>query len=124
MERFVIGLSKKVLISNPLGQFVGIFQASAEKSVLFFWLYAFSYGLQVYFDFSGYSDMAIGLGRIFGFEFSENFQYPFISGSITEFWRRWHISSAAGSGITSIFRSAAAGFQNRGGISIFLSYGF
>ena len=68
------------------------FKTSDDKSVLFFWLYAFACTLQLYFDFSGYSDMAIGLGKIFGFDFLENFNYPFISKSATEFWRRWHIS--------------------------------
>lgn len=90
--RFVVGLSKKVLLANVLGELVSIFKASDEKSVLFCWIYAVAYTLQIYFDFSGYSDMAIGLGHIFGFSFSENFDYPYISGSITEFWRRWHIS--------------------------------
>lgn len=91
-RRFIIGLSKKILIANVLGELVADFKASDEKSVLFFWLYAVAYTLHIYFDFSGYSDMAIGLGRIMGFRFSENFNYPYISGSITEFWRRWHIS--------------------------------
>lgn len=90
--RFTIGLSKKILISNTLGELCSIFQASDEKSVLFFWIYAVSFTLQIYFDFSGYSDMAIGLGKLLGFEFMENFRYPYLSGSITEFWRRWHIS--------------------------------
>ena len=92
IRRFLIGLSKKILIANLLGELVSIFKASDEKSVLFFWVYAVAYMLHIYFDFSGYSDMAIGLGRIFGFHFPENFNYPYISGSITEFWRRWHIS--------------------------------
>lgn len=92
IRRFILGLAKKVLLANILGELVSIFKASDEKSVLFFWLYAVSYMLHIYFDFSGYSDMAIGLGRIFGFHFPENFNYPYISGSITEFWRRWHIS--------------------------------
>lgn len=92
IRRFVFGLSKKILIANLLGELVEIFKASGEKSVAFFWLYAVAYTLHIYFDFSGYSDMAIGLGRIFGFHFPENFNYPYISGSITEFWRRWHIS--------------------------------
>lgn len=92
IRRFIIGLSKKVLIANLLGEFVSIFKVSGEKSVLYFWLYGLAYMLHVYFDFSGYSDMAIGLGRVFGFRFLENFDYPYISGSITEFWRRWHIS--------------------------------
>ena len=90
--RFVIGLSKKVLLANVLYGLVMAFQQSWDLSVLYFWLYAVSFALQLYFDFSGYSDMAIGLGRIFGFRFSENFNYPYISASITEFWRRWHIS--------------------------------
>ena len=92
IQRFVIGLGKKILISNALGELCEIFKASDEKSVVFFWVYAISYTLQIYFDFSGYSDMAIGLGKIFGFEFLENFDYPYVSKSITEFWRRWHMS--------------------------------
>ena len=90
--RFVVGLSKKVLLANVLYELITVLQQSRDLSVLSFWLYAGSFTLQLYFDFSGYSDMAIGLGRIFGFRFSENFNYPYISGSITEFWRRWHIS--------------------------------
>ncbi len=92
VRRFILGLSKKVLIANVLGQLVEAAQAAEQPSVLSVWLYAIAFGLQIYFDFSGYSDMAIGLGRIFGFRFMENFNYPYISGSITEFWRRWHIS--------------------------------
>lgn len=91
-QRFVLGLAKKVLIANALGEFCALFRQTNEPSVLFYWLYAIAFSLQIYFDFSGYSDMAIGLGRIFGFHFLENFNYPFISKSITEFWRRWHIS--------------------------------
>ena len=90
--RFVIGLSKRVLLANVLYALVTAFQQSRDLSLLYFWLSAVSFALQLYFDFSGYSDMAIGLGRIFGFRFSENFNYPYISASITEFWRRWHIS--------------------------------
>ena len=90
--RFIIGLSKKILIANVLGELVADFKASGEQSVLYFWLYAVSYSLHIYFDFSGYSDMAIGLGRMFGFHFLENFNYPFISKTATEFWRRWHMS--------------------------------
>lgn len=94
IERFVIGLSKKVIISNVLGETAtqimqkdfGMINASTA------WLGAVCYMLQIYYDFSGYSDMAIGLGKVFGFEFMENFNYPYISKSITEFWRRWHIS--------------------------------
>lgn len=89
---FVIGLAKKILLANQLGELCGAFRASAEKSVLFYWLYALALTLQIYFDFSGYSDMAVGLGRVFGFYLPENFNYPYISASITEFWRRWHIS--------------------------------
>lgn len=92
IRRFIIGLSKKILIANVLGELVSIFKTSDEKSVLYFWLYAVAYMLHIYFDFSGYSDMAIGLGRLFGFHFPKNFDYPYISGSITEFWRRWHMS--------------------------------
>ncbi len=92
MRRFLLGLGKKVLIANLLGELCSIFRESNDKSVLFFWLYAAAYALHVYFDFSGYSDMAIGLGKLFGFDFRENFNYPFIAKSITEFWRRWHMS--------------------------------
>lgn len=92
VRRFVIGLSKKMLVSNILGELVSIFKDSDQKSVLFFWMYGIAYALHIYFDFSGYSDMAIGLGKIMGFDFPENFNYPYISASITEFWRRWHIS--------------------------------
>ncbi len=92
VRRFVIGLSKKVLIANVLGELCESFKSSDDKSVIFFWLYAVAFCLHIYFDFSGYSDMAIGLGKIFGFDFLENFNYPYISKSITEFWRRWHIS--------------------------------
>lgn len=91
-RRFIAGLAKKILISNQLGQLCSIFRGSEEKSVVFYWLYAAAFTLHIYFDFSGYSDMAIGLGRILGFSFPENFNYPYISRSITEFWRRWHIS--------------------------------
>lgn len=91
-RRFILGLAKKILLANLLGELVSSFRASADLSVLYYWLGAIAFTLQIYYDFSGYSDMAIGLGRIFGFRFSENFQYPYLSGSITEFWRRWHIS--------------------------------
>ena len=92
VRRFVFGLSKKILIANTLGELCEIFKSSNDKSVMYFWLYAIAFSLHIYFDFSGYSDMAIGLGKIFGFDFAENFNYPYISKSITEFWRRWHIS--------------------------------
>lgn len=91
-RRFVIGLAKKILLANSLGSLCEVFRDTDEKSTLFFWIYAVAFALQVYFDFSGYSDMAIGLGRMFGFSFPENFRYPYISTSATEFWRRWHIS--------------------------------
>ena len=94
VKRFIIGLSKKMLIANTLGAIADkIFTQPADTfSPLVAWLGSISYTLQLYYDFSGYSDMAIGLGLIFGFQFMENFNYPYISKSITEFWRRWHIS--------------------------------
>ncbi len=92
IRRFIIGLSKKILLANLLGEVVADFKASDDKSVLFYWIYALAYLFHIYFDFSGYSDMAIGLGKIFGFDFLENFNYPYISSSITDFWRRWHMS--------------------------------
>ena len=92
ITRFAVGLAKKILLANSAALIVSEFKAYGEKTVLFYWLYAAAYMLHIYFDFSGYSDMAIGLGRIFGFRFCENFNYPYISASITEFWRRWHIS--------------------------------
>lgn len=92
VRRFTIGLAKKVLIANILGELCTKFNLVEERSIILYWLFAISYMLQIYFDFSAYSDMAIGLGRIFGFHFPENFNYPYISKNITEFWRRWHIS--------------------------------
>ena len=92
IRRFILGLGKKVIIANTLGELCQAFYATNDTSVMFYWLFVISYMLQIYFDFSGYSDMAIGLGKIFGFEFLENFNYPFISRSISEFWRRWHMS--------------------------------
>ena len=92
IKRFCLGLGKKVLLANTFGELCSVFRASDEKTVLFYWMYAAAFMLQIYFDFSGYSDMAIGLGRIFGFTFLENFDFPFVSKSITEFWRRWHMS--------------------------------
>ena len=91
-RRFAVGLAKKVLLADSLAAIGTAWRATAQPSVLFAWLYAVSFLLQIYFDFSGYSDMAIGLGRLFGFSFPENFNYPYLSRSITEFWRRWHIS--------------------------------
>lgn len=94
--RFVVGLAKKVLLANCFAiiadQTFNTVKAGENISVLFGWLGAIAYAFQIFFDFSGYSDMAIGLGKLFGFHFLENFDYPYISTSITEFWRRWHIS--------------------------------
>ena len=94
VRRFILGLSKKLLIANTVGHMADLVfgAAPAQLDVRSAWLGALCYCLQIYFDFSGYSDMAIGLGRMFGFHFLENFNYPYISRSITEFWRRWHIS--------------------------------
>ena len=94
VRRFTVGLAKKVLIANNLGQLWDQYSAAAPASlsVLGAWLGILAFSLQIYFDFSGYSDMAIGLGRMLGFEFLENFNYPYISRSVTEFWRRWHMS--------------------------------
>ncbi len=90
--RFTVGLVKKVLIANNIGALWDLYASPAGITTLGAWLGALGFSLQLYFDFSGYSDMAVGLGRMLGFEFMENFNYPYISGSITEFWRRWHIS--------------------------------
>ncbi|WP_343288384.1 MBOAT family O-acyltransferase [Turicibacter bilis] len=94
LNRFIVGLFKKIIISNTVGELSTIVYGMTENtmSVSIAWLGAISYMLQIYFDFSGYSDMAIGLGKIFGFDFLENFNYPYISKSVSEFWRRWHIS--------------------------------
>jgi len=92
LRRFLVGLSKKILLANCFGELTEIFRASGEKSVVFYWIYAIAFALHIYFDFSGYSDMAIGLGKVFGFNFIENFNYPYMSKSIAEFWRRWHMS--------------------------------
>ncbi len=95
LKRFVKGLAKKVIIANNVALVAEtVYNASVENiyGTSVYWVAAIAYALQIYFDFSGYSDMAIGLGRIFGFHFLENFNYPYISRSITEFWRRWHIS--------------------------------
>lgn len=92
LSRFLFGLGKKVLLANQFGELTAAYRASSQKSVMFCWLYAVAFMLHIYFDFSGYSDMAIGLGRIFGFHFPENFDYPYLSRSVTEFWRRWHMT--------------------------------
>lgn len=92
LRRFLIGLSKKVLIADNFALLMRLFRQSGEKTVVFYWMYAIAFTLNIYFDFSGYSDMAIGLGRVFGFHFIENFNYPYLSKSVQEFWRRWHMS--------------------------------
>lgn len=93
-KRFIIGLSKKVIIANQMALLADLIfnKHNGAYGTTIIWLGTFAYTLQIYFDFSGYSDMAIGLGKIFGFHFLENFDYPYISKSVTEFWRRWHIS--------------------------------
>lgn len=94
VRRFILGFAKKIILSNNLALVAdAVFStAPAERSVLYAWMGALAYGFQILFDFSGYSDMAIGLGKMFGFHFPENFDYPYISASVSEFWRRWHIS--------------------------------
>ena len=92
LRRFAVGLGKKVILANSMGELCKDLLATGESNVLLYWLYAVGFALQIYLDFSAYSDMAIGLGKIFGFNFPENFDYPFISRSITEFWRRWHMT--------------------------------
>jgi len=92
LRRFLVGLAKKVIIADNFALLMKLFRESGEKSVLFYWMYAIAFTLNIYFDFSGYSDMAIGLGRVFGFRFIENFNYPYLSKSVAEFWRRWHMS--------------------------------
>lgn len=89
---FIIGLAKKILLANTIGAIHTEITGMADKSVMTAWLGALAFTFQIYFDFSGYSDMAVGLGKMFGFEFMQNFNYPYISHSVTEFWRRWHIS--------------------------------
>ena len=90
VQLFILGLAKKILLANRMGELWETLKGSG--GTLAAWVCMFAYTLQIYFDFSGYSDMAIGLGRMFGFEFLPNFDYPYISRSVTEFWRRWHIS--------------------------------
>ena len=92
LRRFLVGLGKKVILADNLALLIKLFRESSEPSVLFYWMYAVAFLLNIYFDFSGYSDMAIGMGRLFGFHFIENFDYPYLSKSVTEFWRRWHMS--------------------------------
>ena len=92
VNRFVIGLFKKVVIANNIGELCNILVGSTEVSVLLYWVLGISYMLQIYFDFSGYSDIAIGIGKMIGFKFPENFNYPYIADSVTNFWRRWHMT--------------------------------
>ena len=92
LRRFIIGLAKKAILADNFALLAKLYRDSGSPSVAFAWMYAIAFTLNIYFDFSGYSDMAIGLGRIFGFHFTENFNYPYMSQSVTEFWRRWHIS--------------------------------
>ena len=92
LRRFLVGLAKKIILADNFALLISIFRDSGEKSVLFYWIYAIAFLFNIYFDFSGYSDMAIGLGRVFGFNFIENFNYPYLSKSVAEFWRRWHMS--------------------------------
>ena len=92
VNRFIIGLFKKVVIANNIGELCNILNGSSEVSVLLYWILGISYMLQIYFDFSGYSDIAIGIGRMIGFKFPENFNYPYIADSVTDFWRRWHMT--------------------------------
>ena len=92
LRRFIVGLSKKIILADNFALLMKMFRESNEKSVVFYWMYAIAFALNIYFDFSGYSDMAIGLGRVFGFKFIENFNYPYMSKSVSEFWRRWHMS--------------------------------
>lgn len=92
VNRFIIGLFKKVVIANNIGELCNILNGSSEVSVLLYWILGISYMLQIYFDFSGYSDIAIGIGRMIGFKFPENFNYPYTANSVTDFWRRWHMT--------------------------------
>ena len=92
VTRFILGLSKKVILANLLGTMYDELSTITQYTVLLFWLKAIGYTLQLYLDFSAYSDMAIGLGHMFGFSFTENFNYPLVANSITDFWRRWHIT--------------------------------
>ena len=92
VNRFIIGLFKKVIIANNIGELCNTLVGSDEVSVLLYWILGISYMLQIYFDFSGYSDIAIGIGKMIGFKFPENFNYPYIADSVTNFWRRWHMT--------------------------------
>jgi alginate O-acetyltransferase complex protein AlgI len=91
-RRFTVGLAKKVLLANVLGELADLLKTGGDGSVLSAWGYVLAFGLHIYFDFSGYSDMAIGLGTVLGFDFPENFNYPYVARSVTDFWRRWHMT--------------------------------
>lgn len=91
-RRFAVGLAKKVLLANPAGALFAQFGATGADSAVRAWLALFGFAFQIYFDFSGYTDMAVGLGRVFGFRFPENFRYPYVAKSVSDFWRRWHIT--------------------------------
>ncbi|MFQ8951608.1 MAG: MBOAT family O-acyltransferase [Oscillospiraceae bacterium] len=116
INRFTVGLAKKAIIANTCAALAdtllvpdgGDFSLLASKSALSLWVGVLAFTLQIYIDFSAYSDMAIGMGKMIGIHYTENFDYPYISSSVSEFWRRWHITSAAFSGIIFISRSAAA----------------
>ncbi len=92
LRRFLVGLAKKVIIADNFALLMDVYEKSGNQSVVFSWMYAIAFMMNIYFDFSGYSDMAIGIGRMLGFKFIENFNYPYISKSVQEFWRRWHMS--------------------------------
>lgn len=93
VQRFIAGFCKKVLLANNVALVAeAAFDVHGEKSVALLWVGSLAYTLQIFFDFCGYSDMAIGLGKMFGFEFEENFNYPYMAKSVTDFWHRWHIS--------------------------------
>ena len=112
-RRFIVGLAKKVLISNLMGELAQIMYQSQESSMLGAWMYIIAYTLHIYFDFSAYSDMAIGMGRMFGFNFLENFNYPYTAKSITEFWRKWLYPTHHGSVIMYIYHLAVMQSRSR-----------
>ena len=111
LERFIIGLSKKILIADILGQTSSsiFYSMGMGMDAGTAWIALLCYTFSLYMDFSGYSDMAIGMAAMFGFDFKENFNFPYLSTSVTEFWRRWHISLGPGSGSIFIFLWAEAG---------------
>ncbi|MCI8418127.1 MAG: hypothetical protein HFI33_11665 [Lachnospiraceae bacterium] len=124
--RFIIGLAKKVLISNQLGYIVEKIMEwpLSEIPTKLLWLVVLTYTMQIYFDFSGYSDMAIGVGNLFGFQFQENFEQPYCSVSVTDFWRRWHISLGILLVTIFIFLLVEIEYQKFGGYLMFVLYGY